>query len=154
MSSAAVRPKDAEEFVRAARELMPAIRAVRADIDRDRTLPAPLVKQMAETGFFSIWLARSLGGPELTTLDFLRIIEELSRADGAVGWCAMVSAGYSRLSGYLSDSVAKEIFGDGSTIVAGTINPTGKAVAVPGGFRVSGQLEFRQLHPAQHLDRR
>jgi indole-3-acetate monooxygenase len=142
MSSAAVRPKDAEVFVRAARELMPVIRAVRADIDRDRTLPAPLVKQLAETGFFSIWLARSLGGPELTTLDFLRIVEELSRADGAVGWCAMVSAGYSRLSGYLSDSVAKEIFGDGSTIVAGTINPTGKAVAVPGGFRVSGSWNF------------
>jgi indole-3-acetate monooxygenase len=142
MSSAAARPKDAEQFVRVARELMPAIRAVRADIDRERTLPAPLVKQLAETGFFSIWLARSLGGPELTTLDFLRIIEELSRADGAVGWCAMVSAGYSRLSGYLSDSVAKEIFGDGSTIVAGTINPTGKAVAVPGGFRVSGNWNF------------
>jgi indole-3-acetate monooxygenase len=142
MSSAAVRPKDAEDFLRAARELTPAIRAVRADIDRERTLPAPLVKQLAEAGFFSIWLARSLGGPELTTLDFLRIIEELSRADGAVGWCAMVSAGYSRLSGYLSDAVARQIFGDGSTIVAGTINPTGKAVAVPGGFRVSGNWNF------------
>jgi indole-3-acetate monooxygenase len=142
MASRAARPRDAEEFLRAARDLTPAIRAVRTDIDRDRTLPAPLVKQMAEAGFFSIWLAQSLGGPELTTLDFLRIIEELSRADGAVGWCAMVSAGYSRLSGYLSDAVAQEIFGDGSTIVAGTINPTGKAVAVPGGFRVSGRWNF------------
>ena len=142
MSSAAVRPKDAGEFIRAARDLMPSIRAVRADIDRERTLPAPLVKQLAETGLFSIWLARSLGGPELTTLDFLHIIEELSRADGAVGWCAMVSAGYSRLSGYLSDAVAREIFGDGSTIVAGTINPTGKAIAVPGGFRVTGSWNF------------
>jgi indole-3-acetate monooxygenase len=142
MSSAAVRPKDVEGFLRAARDLTPAIRAVRDDIDRERTLPAPLVKQLAEAGFFSIWLARSLGGPELTTLDFLRIIEELSRADGAVGWCAMVSAGYSRLSGYLSDAVARQIFGDGSTIVAGTINPTGKAVAVPGGFRVSGNWNF------------
>lgn len=142
MSSAAVRPKDVEGFLRAARDLTPAIRAVRDDIDRERTLPAPLVKQLAEAGFFSIWLARSLGGPELTTLDFLRIIEELSRADGAVGWCAMVSAGYSRLSGYLSDAVARQIFGDGSTIVAGTINPTGKAVAVPGGFQVSGNWNF------------
>ncbi len=142
MSAAAVRPKDAEGFLHIARELTPAIRAVRAEIDRERSLPAPLVKQMAEAGFFSIWLARSLGGPELTTLDFLRIIEELSRADGAAGWCAMVSAGYSRLSGYLSDDVARQIFGDGSTIVAGTINPTGKAVAVPGGFRVSGHWNF------------
>ena len=142
MSFAPVRVNDAEGLLAAARELAPSIRAVRADIDRERTLPAALVRQMAEAGFFSIWLTRSLGGPELTTLDFLRIIEELSRADGAVGWCAMVSAGYSRLSGYLADDVAREIFGDGGSIVAGTINPTGKAVAVPGGYRVSGRWNF------------
>jgi alkylation response protein AidB-like acyl-CoA dehydrogenase len=134
--------KDAEAFVRAARALAPSIRELRADIERDRSLPAPLVKRMAETGFFSLWLARALGGPELNTVDYLRVIEELSRADGAVGWCTMVSAGYSRLSGYLDDGVAREIFGDGSTIVAGTINPTGKAMVVPGGFRVSGRWSY------------
>src|SRR5580700_7815930 len=134
--------KDAEAFVRAARALAPTIRELRADIERDRSLPAPLVKRMAETGFFSLWLARALGGPELNTVDYLRVIEELSRADGAVGWCTMVSAGYSRLSGYLDDGVAREIFGDGSTIVAGTINPTGKAIVVPGGFRVSGRWNY------------
>ena len=142
MLSASARPIDAEGFVRAARDLAPAIRAVRGDIERERSLPAPLVRQMAETGFFSLWLARSLGGPELTTIDFLRVIEELSRADGSVGWCALVAAGYTRLSGYLDDSVAREVFGDGSTIVAGTINPTGRAVPVPGGFRVSGQWSY------------
>ena len=134
--------EDAEAFVRAARALAPTIRELRVDIERDRSLPAPLVKRMAETGFFSLWLARALGGPELNTVDYLRVIEELSRADGAVGWCAMVSAGYSRLSGYLDDGVAREIFGDGSTIVAGTINPTGKAMVVPGGFRVSGRWSY------------
>ena len=134
--------KDAEAFVRAARALAPTIRELRADIERDRSLPAPLVKRMAETGFFSLWLARALGGPELNTVDYLRVIEELSRADGAVGWCTMVSAGYSRLSGYLDDGVAREIFGDGSTIVAGTINPTGKAMVVPRGFRVSGRWSY------------
>jgi len=134
--------QDAEAFVQAARALAPAIRELRTDIERERSLPAPLVKRMAESGFFSLWLARALGGPELNTVDYFRVIEELSRADGAVGWCAMVSAGYSRLSGYLDDDVARDIFGDGSTIVAGTINPTGKAIVVPGGFRVSGRWNY------------
>jgi alkylation response protein AidB-like acyl-CoA dehydrogenase len=142
MTASGAPAKDAEAFVRAARALAPTIRELRADIERDRSLPASLVKQMAETGFFSLWLARALGGPELNTVDYLRVIEELSRADGAVGWCTMVSAGYSRLSGYLDDGVAREIFGDGSTIVAGTINPTGKAIVVPGGFRVSGRWSY------------
>jgi alkylation response protein AidB-like acyl-CoA dehydrogenase len=142
MSAADGRPKDAQGFLDAARKLAPTIRALRGDIERDRSLPAPLVKQMAGAGLFSLWLARSLGGPELTTLDYFRIVEELSRADGAVGWCALVAAGYSRLSGYLDDAVAREIFGDGSVIVAGTINPTGRAVAAPGGYRVSGQWSY------------
>jgi indole-3-acetate monooxygenase len=140
--SASGRPTDAEGFVAAARALTPTIRAQRVEIERDRSLPAPLVKQMAEAGFFSLWLARSLGGPELTTVDFFHVIEELSRADGAVGWCALVAAGYSRLSGYLDDDVAREIFGDGSTVVAGTINPTGRAVPVPGGFKLAGQWSY------------
>jgi indole-3-acetate monooxygenase len=142
MSAMSGRATDAEGFVAAARALAPAIRAQRAEIERDRSLPAPLVKQMADAGLFSLWLARSLGGPELTTVDYFRVIEELSRADGAVGWCALVAAGYSRLSGYLDDAVAREIFGDGSVIVAGTINPTGRAVAVPGGFKVTGQWSY------------
>jgi indole-3-acetate monooxygenase len=140
--SASGRPTDAEGFVAAARALTPTIRAQRVEIERDRSLPAPLVREMADAGFFSLWFARSLGGPELTTVDFFHVIEELSRADGAVGWCALVAAGYSRLSGYLDDDVAREIFGDGSTVVAGTINPTGRAVPVPGGFKLTGQWSY------------
>jgi indole-3-acetate monooxygenase len=136
------RPTGAEGFVAAARALTPTIRAQRVEIERDRSLPAPLVREMADAGFFSLWFARSLGGPELTTVDFFHVIEELSRADGAVGWCALVAAGYSRLSGYLDDDVAREIFGDGSTVVAGTINPTGRAVPVPGGFKLTGQWSY------------
>jgi alkylation response protein AidB-like acyl-CoA dehydrogenase len=142
MTAAGTRPADGERFVRAARALTPKIREQRADIERERSLPAPLVKEMAETGFFSLWLARALGGPELNITDYFRVIGELARADGAVGWCTMVSAGYSRFSGFLGEGAAHEIFGDGSVIVAGTINPTGKAVAAPGGFRLTGRWGY------------
>lgn len=142
MSVSVARPRDAETFVQAARSLAPAIRAARADSERNRSLPPALVRQMAEQGLFSIWLARALGGPELGLTDFFRVIGELARADGAAGWCATVSAGYSRFSGFLDEGVARAIFGGGTTIMAGTINPTGKAVAVPGGFRVSGRWAY------------
>ena len=142
MNTAGARPIDGEGFVRAARALTPKIREQRADIERERSLPAPLVNEMAETGFFSLWLARALGGPELNITDYFRVIGELARADGAAGWCTMVSAGYSRLSGFLDEGAAREIFGNGSVIVAGTINPTGKAVAAPGGFRLTGRWSY------------
>ena len=93
MPAAVARPTDADAFVRAARELAPTIRDLRADIERERSLPPPLVKRMAEAGFFSLWLARALGGPELNTVDYLRVIEELSRADGAAGAVNAVPGG-------------------------------------------------------------
>lgn len=142
MSVTALSQMDGETFFQAARELMPTIRELRADIERDRSLPEPLVKRMADTGFFAMWLARALGGPELNLVDYFRVIGELARADGAVGWCTMVSAGYSRFSGFLDPAVAREIYGGGHTVMAGTINPTGKAVAVPGGFRVTGHWGY------------
>ena len=56
--------------------------------------------------------------------------EELARADGSVAWCATVAACYSRIAGYLQPEIARRIFGGGRTVVAGTINPMGKAFTV------------------------
>jgi alkylation response protein AidB-like acyl-CoA dehydrogenase len=141
MASTANAP-DGAHFLEAARDLAPKIIELRAAIERERTLPSELVTTMANSGFFSIWRALAFGGPELGFPDFARVIEELSRADGSVGWCTMVAVVLSRLSGYLDEKVAREIFGDTTTIVAGSINPSGKAVAVPGGFRVTGRWSY------------
>jgi indole-3-acetate monooxygenase len=56
----------------------------------------------------------------------------------------MVASVWSRLSGYLPGEVASEIFTADSRL-AGSVNPTGKAVAVPGGFRVSGRWSYGSL---------
>jgi indole-3-acetate monooxygenase len=86
-------------------------------------------------------MCRAYGGPELTFPEFLAVIEELSRADGSVGWCAMVASVWSRLTGYIAESAGRQIF-DRNNRLAGSVNPTGKAVAVPGGFRVTGRWSY------------
>jgi alkylation response protein AidB-like acyl-CoA dehydrogenase len=70
------------------------------------------------------------------------VIEELSRQDGSLGWCTVIPAGYGRLAGALEEDVAREIFGTGMGVLVGTLNPTGKAVAAPGGYRVSGRWSY------------
>ena len=76
-------------------------------------------------------------------LDFLTVIEELARLDGSVGWCAVIPAGYARLAGALAEDVAREIFqGTGRGLLVGTLNPTGKAVAAPGGYQVTGRWSY------------
>jgi indole-3-acetate monooxygenase len=134
---------DAATFLAAARGLAPLVDASRDRFDLDRTLPASLVEAMHAAGLFRMWVPRLLGGAELDPLGFLTVIEELSRLDGALGWCAVIPAGYARLSGALVEDVAREIFnGPGRGILVGTLNPTGKAVASPGGYRVTGRWGY------------
>lgn len=130
------------DFLRAAEELVPTILAARGAIERDRGLPFDLAHAVCEAGFFSLWLPKSMGGPELTPAGLARVVEVLSQADGSAGWLVGIGSSNSRLAGYLSESVAREIWGNGTSVLAGTLNPAGIAVAVPGGYRVNGQWSY------------
>jgi len=133
---------DAVSLIEAARELAPKIEAARADIERDRQIPRTLVDAIGDAGLFGLWLPKAFDGPELDLVDYIRVIEELARADGSVAWCTTVAACYSRIAGYLQPDIALPIFGGGRTVVAGTINPTGKAFTVDGGYRVTGRWAY------------
>ncbi len=134
---------DATALLAAARGLAPLVEALRDRFDLDRTLPPVLVDAMHAAGLFRMWVPRDLGGAELDPLSFLTVIEELSRLDGSVGWCAVIPAGYARLSGALVEDVARELFqGTGRGLLVGTLNPTGRAVALDGGYQVTGRWNY------------
>ena len=130
------------EFLAAARRLEPMVVELRDQFDRDRQLPPGLVDQLHAANLFRMWLPRAIGGAELPPLEFLAVIEELSRQDGSLGWCTVIPAGYARLAGALQEEVARTIFGTGMGVLVGTLNPTGKAVAAPGGYRVTGRWSY------------
>src|SRR5439155_3931290 len=84
-----------------------------------------------------------LGGLEVDPVTFLQVVEEVARHDGSVGWCLGIWGTYGVFGGYLQPETAAEIYGnDPSITLAGTLNPTGKAVAIDGGYRVSGRWGF------------
>jgi len=132
---------DVDALVAASHALAPEIFARRAEIEAGRRLPAALAERLRESRMFELWLPRVYGGPELHPIDFIRVIEPLARADGSAGWCAAVCSVSGLAASHLSEEAAREIFGS-RHIVAGTVNPTGKAVAVEGGYRVSGRWSY------------
>jgi alkylation response protein AidB-like acyl-CoA dehydrogenase len=129
-------------LIKAALELGPTIAGMRDEIERERRLPAPLVERLRELGFFSLWLAQAFGGPELSLTDFVRVVEALARSDGSVAWCATNSGAYARFSGFLPEPVSRRIFVEERAAVAGNMGPIGKAVPVPGGYRVTGRWAY------------
>ncbi len=131
------------DMLAAAIALRPQIIAARDEMDRHRRLPPSLVAAMDDAGLFRTYMPRSLGGPELDPLSAFRIVEELAKADGSVGWCCFIAGSLSLFTGWLDTRVAREMFGTPPTLRgAGSFRPLGTATVTAGGYRVTGQWDF------------
>ena len=131
------------EYIRAARQLAPRIEKLAPSIDRDRKVPAELVQELLNAGFFHMLLPRSLGGGEVDPVTAARVVEEVSKADGSTGWCIMIASQNLAFAGFLPEPDVEAIWGNGG-IVCGTARPIGRAVADKHrpGYVVSGRWPF------------
>jgi alkylation response protein AidB-like acyl-CoA dehydrogenase len=121
------------------RRIGPAIAARSDEIEQSRRLPLDIVDQLRPTQVFRMYVAPDLDGPDLTAWESLQVLEELAFHDGAAGWCAMIGSTTSLVSSLLPEPFARQIFGDPGSVAGGFAMPAGRAQAVDGGLRVSGQ---------------
>jgi alkylation response protein AidB-like acyl-CoA dehydrogenase len=130
----------ASSSIDAAKGLSSRIQASAEEIEQSRRLPLPLVEAMAQAGLFRLWIPRALGGEEADPMTLVRVVEEVSRADGAAGWCMAIGGAYGAFGGYLHAEAACEIYGSDPLVrTAGQFQPLGNAVVEDGGYRVTGR---------------
>src|SRR5215207_2490305 len=126
-----------------ARALAPRIRARAYEIEAGRQLPPDLVLEIADARLFKVAVSEADGGLGADIMTTLQVIEEVARADGSTGWCLAMGINTFRQSAQLAPEVRREIFfSDPVGVSAGSANPRGRAVAVPGGYRVTGHWFF------------
>jgi alkylation response protein AidB-like acyl-CoA dehydrogenase len=124
-------------------QLGPQIHAARQEAEELRQTPPALADAIAKAGLYQMYLPHSAGGPEMSPLAAFGAIEELSKADGSVGWSAMIATVLSFFVGWLTRGVAREMSGEPANLrVAGSLRPQGGAWPVNGGYRVKGQWNF------------
>ncbi len=130
------------DLVARARTAAAVVAPLAAQIEADRRLPDAAVKALIEAGVYKLFTPRALGGAE-ASLDVAALaLEEIARADGSAGWCAMIGATASLVSIYLGDAEAREIFGPADAVACGVFAPTGRATPAEGGYRVTGRWAF------------
>ena len=114
------------------------------EAERLRTLPQATVAALRDTGLLGLKLPAVLGGAEADPVTQLQVIEALSAIDASAGWCLMVGATTVAMPGvFLDDEAVARVFPAGTRpLAAGCYMPTGRAVAEPGGFRVTGRWAF------------
>ena len=134
---------DAQPLVQAAAALRPTLRAYQTEIEREQRLPAALVAQLRDAGFYRMVIPRSLGGFQVDPLTYLRVVELLSEGVGSVGWNVCNNSIAQLVALGLPDEGVREIHGPAPSIIAGTaVQGGGQAVPVEGGYRVTGRWTF------------
>jgi alkylation response protein AidB-like acyl-CoA dehydrogenase len=131
------------DVVAAARALAPQIIAARDEAERLRRTPPALAKALTDAGLYQMFLPRSVGGMELPPLVAFEAIEELSKADGSVGRCAMIASDVAMITGWLPTETVRKMAGSPPDLrAAGSLRPQGRAWPVDGGYQVKGRWNF------------
>jgi indole-3-acetate monooxygenase len=140
---ASVSPED-EALLDTAVALQPVVHGYQDEIEAERRIPKPLVEQFRAAGLYRMVIPRQMGGLQVDALTYLRVAELIAEADGSAGWNLANNAVGQFAALSLPDDGVEEIFANGpNTIVAGTAVPGGgEAVAVDGGFVVTGRWRF------------
>jgi acyl-CoA dehydrogenase-like protein len=134
------------------RESLALIAHERAGFDQARRLPDAIFDALADAGLFRLWLPEALGGPELSPLEFMTVVEAASALDGSVGWLVGNGGGMSRVGGYLPERIARDWFADPRAFIASATGAIGAAQKSNGGYRVSGRWPFGSgAHHATHF---
>ncbi|MBV1878455.1 MAG: acyl-CoA dehydrogenase family protein [Pseudomonadales bacterium] len=139
MATTLERNQHEQSLISAAEALAPAIRERASEFEQARRLPQDLANAMAEAGLHKIATPIQAGGSECHPITQIEIIETIARADGSAGWNLMIGV---EVQGFAAAAfppeAAKTYFGNPNTIVAGALNPVGRAREVAGGLQVNG----------------
>jgi alkylation response protein AidB-like acyl-CoA dehydrogenase len=109
------------------------------------------VDAIAAAGLFKMLVPKTLGGSEVSPETFVRVIAEVARVDASTAWCIFLPACDGIAAGSLRQEVAWDIFGREPQAYVAASNapsrraaaqPPVRAVAVDGGYRVTGRWSF------------
>lgn len=121
------------------RELRPLIEAYRGEGDLLRRLPDPIAQAFVKANVYRLLVPEELGGDGIDPITYYDLAEEVSFYDGSVGWNYAIGATGGVVIGGLPAQQMRAILASPDCGVAGGGAPVGRAVAVEGGYRLSGR---------------
>ena len=125
------------------RALIPTIEGRAREVDEARRVPPDLVDRLVAAGCFRMMVPESHGGLEMELPDVLAVVADLARADGSVAWTVAIGAEAALVLGLLPRPTFDALYADGpDVLLAAVFNPTGTAMPVEAGFRVTGRWAY------------
>ena len=130
-------------LVQRAEALLALLRHHAAAGEEEREVHPEVVAAMKQAGFFRILQPVRLGGAGLDLRAMHRVVRVLATGSASASWILMVLLAHSWILGMFPEAAQDEVAADDpETLIAGSLAPTGRAVKVAGGWRLTGRWPF------------
>jgi alkylation response protein AidB-like acyl-CoA dehydrogenase len=134
--------EETTEWLSRVEKVTPVLVRHREQAERERVTPAAVIAALRDQNIHRMWVSPSFGGGGVSVRTGSAVLQALARVDASVAWQMGVQGVISRMSDYLPEQVAGQLFQDSDGLVVGGINPSGQAEPVPGGYRLRGRWSF------------
>ena len=132
-----------EELVRRAREIAPTLAERSRECGDLRRVPDATFQAFKEAGLLRAFVPQDYGGYGLEIVTVIEIAREIGVVCGSSSWCLAISILHNRMVAAFPRAAQEEVFGPGpDSVVCGVFMPGGQAIAVDGGYRLTGQWDF------------
>ncbi|MFK0150579.1 acyl-CoA dehydrogenase family protein [Streptomyces sp. NPDC090493] len=135
-------PRSDTDLVERVRALQPLIRSHALRAEQQGRVTEEVVEALAGAGIHRMNVPRRHGGYQSSLRTQVDALSEVSAACGSAGFMALIQAGCAFIAALFPDQAQDEIFTHPDVRVGGTLIPGSKAVAVDGGYVVSGNSPF------------
>jgi resorcinol 4-hydroxylase (FADH2) len=136
-------PPAVAELLRRAEQIGAIAREQAVETEKARRVSADLIELMRDADLFRIMQPRRYGGFEYGYDVFVEAVAAIASGDGSTGWVYSLGAVHQWLIGCYPAEAQDEVWSENEDAIAAvSYAPTGKSVAAPGGYRLTGRWSF------------
>jgi resorcinol 4-hydroxylase (FADH2) len=130
------------ELLARARDIAGIARQRAQQTEAARRVGEDIIARMRAADLFRVLQPQAYGGFEYSFDVFVQIEAEIASGCGSTGWVYGLLASHQWLIACFAQAAQDEVWRDSGALAAGTYAPVAQAVAVEGGYRVSGSGSF------------
>ncbi|MEV0674880.1 acyl-CoA dehydrogenase family protein [Actinosynnema sp. NPDC050436] len=130
------------DLIERVRALVPALRANATRCTAEHRVPLENLEALRETGLYRAGLPLHAGGTACDLRTKFDALVEVARGCGSTAWVSAIYTDVGFLLTKFPDDVQDEVYADPDAFHCGTLALPGRAVAVDGGYLVSGRWPF------------
>jgi len=118
------------------------ISVIRKKIYESPLFSEEILKWIFKQNLWNIWVPESYGGLEKSLSEGLKLLKDIARIDGNLGWTVTLCSGANFFIGNMKPALAQHIFQNKKPVLGGSGGAFGTAEKVDSGYMINGIWKY------------